>query len=90
MKINENFILRQVADTWVVLPIGAATVDFNGMMTLNDAGALLWQTLEKGSDREGLAAALCGVYDVSRECALADVDAFLEKLAQVGCIEEYA
>ena len=43
MKINENFVLRQVVDTYVVLPIGQATVDFNGMVTLNESGAFLWR-----------------------------------------------
>lgn len=87
MKIKENFALRQVADTWVVLPLGAATVDFNGMLTLNETGALLWQTLEKGGDREALADALTAEYDVQRETALSDADEFIEKLKSIGCVE---
>lgn len=88
MKINENFVLRQVVDTYVVLPIGKATVDFNGMVTLNETGAFLWKQLEQGATRETLADALTGEYDVSRDEALADIDAFLTSLESVGCIEE--
>jgi hypothetical protein len=88
MKINENFVLRQVVDTYVVFPIGKATVDFNGMVTLNETGAFLWRCLEQGATRETLADALTGEYDVSREDALADIDAFLASLAPVGCIED--
>lgn len=87
MKLKEEFVLRQVADTWVVMPLGQTSVDFNGMLTLNQSGALLWQALEKGGDREALADALTGQYEVSREEALADVDAFLAKLQQTGCLE---
>lgn len=87
MKLNKNFALRQVASTWVVLPLAEATVDFNGMLTLNESGALLWRTLEQGSDREGLADALTAEYDVAREQALTDVDEFLNKLLRAGCIE---
>ena len=87
MKIKENFALRQVADTWVVLPLGAATVDFNGMLTLNETGALLWQTLEKGGDREMLADALTAEYEVERSTALSDADEFIEKLKNIGCLE---
>ena len=65
MKIKENFVLRQVADTWVVLPLGQATVDFKGMLTLNESGILLWRLLEKGTTREALAAALTEEYEVS-------------------------
>lgn len=87
MKLKEEFVLRQVADTWVVMPLGQTSVDFNGMLTLNQSGALLWQALEKGGDRDALADALTGQYEVSREEALADVDAFLAKLQQTGCLE---
>ena len=88
MKLNENFVLRQVADNWVVLPVGQASVDFNGMLSLNESGAMLWQALEQGGDRESLADALCGKYEVERETALADAGEFLDKLAAAGCLED--
>ena len=87
MKLKENFVLRQVADTWVVLPLGAASLDFNGMLTLNESGALLWRALEKGGDREALADALTAEYDVDRATALADAQEFLDKLLAAGCVE---
>ena len=88
MKLNENFVLRQVADIWVVLPLGDETVDFSGMLKLNDSGALLWKTLENTCERDALAAALTSVYDVSLERARADVDSFLDKLIQAGCLDQ--
>ncbi|MBP3587966.1 MAG: PqqD family protein [Clostridia bacterium] len=87
MKIKEGFLLRQVADNWVVLPVGQACVDFNGMLSLNDSGALLWKALEQGGGREALADALLAEYEVERSVALADVDEFLAKLSKAGCLE---
>lgn len=87
MRLKENFALRPVANTWVVLPLGAESVNFNGMLTLNETGALLWQTLEKGGDREAMADALLAEYIVDRAQALADVDDFLAKLQKIGCLE---
>ena len=87
MKLKKDFVLRQVADTWVVLPLAEQTVNFTGMITLNESGAMLWQQMEKGADREGLVAALTAEYDVSVDVASADVDAFLGKLASAGCLE---
>ena len=46
MKLNKNYVLRPVADTWVVLPLGAEAINFNGMLTLNNSGAMLWRVLE--------------------------------------------
>lgn len=88
MKLKENFVLREVAKTWVVLPLGQATLDFNGLLTLNESGVLLWKALEQCGSREALADLLTGEYHVSREIALADVDEFLNKLAQAGCVEK--
>ena len=87
MKLKKNFVLRQVAGAWVVLPLGAETVNFSGMLQLNDSGAMLWRVLEAGGDQEALVDALLGEYDVTREQAEADVQEFLAKLDQAGCIQ---
>lgn len=87
MKLKKDFVLRQVADTWVVLPLAEETVNFTGMLTLNESGAMLWQALEQGGDRNALIAALTSEYDVSEAQAAADVDAFLDKLLESGCME---
>ena len=87
MKIKENFALRQVAGTWVVLPLAEATVDFTGMLTLNETGLMLWELLKSETTREALATALTEEYDVTYEQALTDVDAFIEKLSKAGCVE---
>lgn len=87
MKIKEGFVLRQVASNWVVLPVGQASVNFNGIISLNESGVLLWHALENGGDREALVDALLDEYEVGREEALSDVDEFLAALAKAGCIE---
>lgn len=88
MRINPNFVLRQLADTWIVLPLAKKTVNFNGMITLNESGVLLWKTLEQGTDAENLVAALRAEYVVSKEQAMDDVAEFLAKLRSVGCLIE--
>ena len=87
MKIKNNFLLRQVAETWVVMPIGQEMLDFNGMLTLNESGAFLWQKLQEGADLDGLVAALTAEYDVSEEVARKDAEEFCNKLLSAGCAE---
>ena len=88
MKIKDGYVLRQVAGNWVVLPVGQASVDFNGMVNLNDSGALLWRALEKGCDLQALADVLLSEYDVDSNTALSDAEEFISVLRGVGCIEE--
>lgn len=87
MKIKENFVLRQIVDMWIVLPLDTAAVDFNGMLTLNESGVMLWNALSQGCSRLDLAKILTSEYNVSTEDALTDVDEFIEQLISVDCIE---
>lgn len=87
MKIKKDLVVRQVAGTWVVLPTAAAVLDFDGMLTLNETGLMLWKILENESSLEDLASALIQEYEVDHEQALADVREFVETLKKAGCIE---
>lgn len=85
MKLKEGFVLRQVAGSWVVVAVGRASVNFDGMLSLNDSGALLWKALSEGRD---LVTVLTEEYEVSQEQAAQDVDEFLQTIRQAGCLEE--
>ena len=88
MKIKDSFVLRQVAGTWSVLPLAAETLNLDGMLVLNDAGAMLWKVLEKVCEMNDLANALTDAYVVSPEQALADAKEFVDKLKSIHCIIE--
>ena len=64
MKIKGDYILREVAGSHLVVPIGMAVADFNGVITLNETGALLWKALESGADKQSLADAMMAEYEV--------------------------
>lgn len=87
MKIKEGFILRNVADNYVVVPIGEATVDFNGMMSLNETGAFLFGKLIEGIEKDELVEELMEEYDVDQERAEKDVTAFIEKVENEDLFE---
>ena len=87
MKIKENFVLREIAGTYVVLPVGSANVDLNGMIKLNASGVLLWRALEKGADKKDLVDLILSEYEIDRETAEADVAEFIVKMARIGCLE---
>lgn len=88
MKLKKDLILREMAGTWVVVAVGAASVDFGGMLTLNESGMLLWKALEQGADRARLVKTLTDEYEVTEETASADVERFLGIIRNAGCLEE--
>ena len=87
MKIKEGFILRNVAGSNVVVPVGQATVDFNGMMSLKDTGAFLFDKLTKGTTEEQLIRDLMDEYSIDKELATKDVKDFIEKVESEGLFE---
>ncbi len=80
MKIKEGFILREVADSQIVVPVGAASENFNGMVTLNPTGAFIWKQLQADTDEETIINALLEAYDIGKEQAKNDVRLFLAKM----------
>ena len=86
MNINPQYVLREIAGSWVIFQLEAPTGTYPDMLTLNETAAFLWQCLEQGKDRESLITALTDEYEVSREQAAADVDEFIKKLDDIGCI----
>lgn len=88
MKRSADFLLREVADTLVLVPVGEAAVKFPGMVTLNATGAYIWELLEKEQTLESLAEALMQHYAVEQDKAQADAEAFVGKLIPIGAILE--
>ena len=87
MKIKSDFILRKVAHSYVVVPVGKLTLDFNGIINLNETGAFLFEILQKGAEREELIERMLEEYEVTPEKAAADIDIFLEKVKNADVLE---
>lgn len=88
MKIKEGFMLRDIAGTWIIVPIGKRVVEFNGLMTLSDSGAFLWRNLENNVDIKDLISSLLNEYDIDELTAKADVEEFIASIHEKGLIEE--
>lgn len=86
MKRSADFLLRDVAGTLVVVPVGAAVSGFPGMITLNPTGAYIWELLEQEQTVDSLVEAITARYDVDAKKAREDVEAFVERLQSTGAI----
>ena len=87
MKIKSDYVMREVAGTYVVVPTGKACTDFSGMISLNETGAFLWKQLtEEKSERE-LELVLLREYDTDEATANAGITDFLKKLREAGLLE---
>ncbi len=88
MKVKNTFVLRNVAGSNVVVPLGADMMNFNGMVTLNETGAFLWEKLKSETSVKELTEELLSEYSgITKEEAEKDVAEFIKTLDSKGIIE---
>jgi len=86
MKIKEGFMLKNVAGKHIVVPVGEEAVNFNGLITLNSSGKMLFEALQKDVEMIQLVQLMLVKYDIDEETAKNDVNAFVNKLKSKGII----
>ena len=80
MKIKEGYLLREVAGSNIVVPVGSGNMDFSGVITLNEVGSFIWKQLDKDTTKEEVLNNLLAEYDVDKATAESDIDEFINKL----------
>ncbi len=88
MKVKSDYLLRSVAGYYMVVPVGDNSLDFNGVINLNESGAFLWRAMEEDTTASKMVAALLSEYDVDEKTAEADVEAFIKKMREAKLIDE--
>lgn len=88
MRISDQFMLRQVADEALVIPVGEAALKVKGLIGLSESGSLLYRRLQDGCTEEDLIRALLAEYDIDAETARADTRSFLEQMRRMGILIE--
>ena len=69
------------------MPVGEATIDFNGMMSLNETGAFLFEKMIEGTTKEQLIEQLVSQYEIDADTAKNDVEEFIEKVKKENLFE---
>ncbi len=87
MKIKDGYLLREVAGSFIVVAVGEAIKEFNGIVNLNSTAAFLWKELSTDKSEEQLVSALLSEYDVERSKAEEDVKKFISKLTEAKLIK---
>ncbi len=83
MRIKKGYIIKKLGIGYVVVTVGAATEEFNGMIRLNESAAFLWQSILDGAnDRQKLLDVMLTRYDdLDETTAGEDLDEFLDTVA---------
>lgn len=87
MKRVKEYIQRNIADEIILVPAGQTAEDFNGMITVTESGAFIWDHIEEARDFNHLVELILEEYDIDRETAAQDASAFLMQMLQAGMIK---
>ena len=87
MKIKDGFAKRNIAGSEIVVPVGKTAIEFNGMITLNETGAFIWDCLTDDTTEDEMVNRLLAEYDVNEAKAAEDVARFVAMLSENDLLE---
>ena len=86
MKVSKEFVLREIAGDYIIIPTGKTVLEFNGLITVNEVGVSLWKMLQEEATFEELVKGVLDEYDVEEAVARKDIQEFLNRLIEGGII----
>ena len=78
MKIKKDVVVRCVAGEYMLIPIGDAITDYNGLFVITESGMLLWELIKNGAEKDELVSALMKEYGIDSKTAAEDINEFIK------------
>jgi hypothetical protein len=89
MTIKKDYVLKTIGDELIIVPVKDEAVRFNGIITVNKTAAFLFQLLqEEDLSVSELTHLVTEKYDIKKETAQKDVEAFIKKCKKNGLLNE--
>lgn len=88
MKLRGEFVVRQVMEEIVAIPVGEAALQLGGIILLNDVSRVIWECLERDEAPDAMVQAVTDAFEVSPEEARTDILEFLDKLRTAKLLQE--
>ena len=88
MQISKEFVLREIAGEYIIIPTGSTVLEFNGLITVNEVGIALWKMLQQEVTLEQLVEGILAEYDVEESVAREDIQEFLDELVKGGILSK--
>lgn len=86
MKMKKDFVMREIDGEYLLIPANATALEFNGIITVNEVGAFIWNQLSSCETEEDVVSAILQEYDVDEETARTDLGEFLNVFRKANLI----
>lgn len=85
MKLKAQLVKREIAGDTILVPVGETT-KLQGLLTINETGAAIWDALPEAENEEAIVERLYEAFDVERDVLRQDVHAFVAKLRELDIL----
>jgi hypothetical protein len=87
MKLNDNYILREIAGEKVIVKQGTHGVEMTRIISFNESAAAMWEEFcNKEFTAEDAAEFLLNRYGIDADLARKDSQSWINKLVECGAI----
>ncbi len=86
MKLKQTFIVYEAGEDTFLTAVGGEA--FSGLVRLNKTAAFIVGCLDHDTTREEVIGRMTDTYDAPEDVIARDVDRVLDKLREVGALEE--
>lgn len=80
MKVDKEFVLREIAGDYIIIPTGRTVLEFNGLITVNEVGVSIWNMLQNEVTFDELVKGILDEYEVEEAVAREDIREFYNGL----------
>ena len=84
---NEQFVSRQIADEFLLVPVSNQLSGDNWLFVLNEVGARIWELVDRGRSVQQIEELLLKEFDASQKQLEKDLLRLLAQLQEIGAIE---
>lgn len=88
MKIKNGLMMKKVGNEFVVMSIDTKLVNLNGMISLNESGAFLFEKLKEEIQEEDLLKVFLDEYEIDEATAKKDLETFINHLKENQLLED--
>ena len=83
MTIRKQLVKRTIAGDVILVPVGDASLELKGLLTLNETGERMWDLLPQCDTEDALVQQTLAEYEVDEATLRADMAEFLAELRRL-------
>lgn len=88
MRLKYDFVIQEVAGSFIAVAIGTGSENFKGMIRLNNTAKHIFEFIQQGKNPQEIVQSILENFEVTEQQAQKATDDFLSQLQKSGLLIE--